>query len=42
METALDSSLDSATFCIANSVTHYNRGRYGPAHLVWVERMIMH
>jgi len=34
--------LDSATLCVTNGVTQYNREAYAPAHLVGVERMIVH
>jgi len=34
--------MHSDTLSVTNNTSHYSPGSYGPAHLVWVERMIMH
>jgi len=33
--------LDSATLSVTHGASHSNRGSYAPAHLVWVERMMV-
>jgi len=34
--------MDSAALYVTHGASHYSSGSYAPAHLVWVERMIMH
>jgi len=34
--------MHSATLSVTNGTSHYSPGSYAPAHLVWVERMIMY